>query len=127
MRDATIAKHFSGLWIIFESGIHTDLRKSVHHAAAPYLRYPLPVPGCTGYSRRFHCAPKLSWAPAIAPVPLKQMHHGDRTALTYNWGRRLKAWFARYGSGVHNHAGGQQPAQTDLLPAAARSDRLGVH
>lgn len=36
------------------------------------------------------------------------------------------AWFIRQGVGIHYHTGSQQAAQTDVLPATARSDILGV-
>lgn len=75
------------------------------------------VPSCTEclLSARRHSA-------YIAGV---HVEHGDRTALLYHGGRRLKVRLTSHSIGIHHISGSLQSVQKDLLPAAARSDTLG--
>jgi len=58
---------------------------------------------------------------------LVRMLNGYRTVLPYPWGCRIEECFIEYGIGIRQHSGSLGDVQLELLPAAARSDTLGVH
>jgi len=62
---------------------------------------------------------------AIAVIPLEQMQHGDRTAMTYHSGHRLDAWFIRDRCGVLNHSG--SPRQRDATYSECPVTRASLH
>jgi len=90
-------------------------RESVHdEATTSKFHYPYFISDILVVSYVLSCAECLPWAPAVARIPLKQMLHGDRTALPYRWGRRTEALVV--------HAG--MPAACFFLPLCVQGTGL---
>jgi len=107
-------------------GTNTAFRESVHHAAH-YLQVPIPVLGCTGRFVGTNARQPCRYNQHQTSISLVQMLHRYRKPLPYLWARRLETWFTRHEVGTLQLSGSLQTAQTDLQPAAARSDILGAH
>jgi len=69
--------------------MYNALGESVHDEAPTFkFHYPYFLSDILSVLYMLSCAEYLPWAPAVALIPLKQKHHGDRTAAPSDWGHR---------------------------------------